>query len=213
MPRWNLTALERLMARVEVQPNGCWWWTGPLGWGGYGTFYMDSKWFRVHRASYILHKGEIPPGLEIDHTCHKKGECPGGVTCPHRKCVNPDHLEPVTKIENIRRGNGNEAKKTKTHCVHGHEFTTENTKTNSGGKGRACRECCNISSRRIRSNNRIPRVKNRYTHCPHGHEFTPENTYYPPSGTKGCRECRRISSRLRMRARRAAAKLASHPVS
>lgn len=47
----------------------------------------------AHRRSYEQSIGEIPPGLEIDHLCR------------NRKCVNPQHMEPVTRATNTRRGN------------------------------------------------------------------------------------------------------------
>lgn len=86
----------------------------------------------AHRLSYELHKGEIPEGLEIDHLCR------------NRWCVNPDHLEAVTRRENIMRGDGpkklGELNSKKTHCKHGHPFDKENTRYRPTG-GRSCRIC------------------------------------------------------------------------
>jgi len=45
----------------------------------------------VHREIYELFVGPIPDGLDIDHLCGNKG------------CINPEHLEPVTRSENVRR--------------------------------------------------------------------------------------------------------------
>jgi hypothetical protein len=45
----------------------------------------------AHRWAYEHFIGPIPAGLEIDHLCRV------------RHCVNPAHLEPVTKSENRRR--------------------------------------------------------------------------------------------------------------
>ena len=51
--------------------------------------------------------GAIPHGYDIDHVCHNAaavaGRCAGGDSCIHRRCVNPDHLEPVTRRENTLR--------------------------------------------------------------------------------------------------------------
>jgi len=100
------TPLERLMALVEIQDNGCWRWIGCVGSGGYGAFSFQFPGKKqthciASRASYFLHKGPIPEDRPfLDHTCHDPKTCPGGRTCPHRRCVNPDHLKPCTKTEN-----------------------------------------------------------------------------------------------------------------
>jgi hypothetical protein len=71
----------------------CWAWTGPLTAGtGYGYANINSRRVGSHRAMYEHHKGLIPDGLELDHLCRV------------RHCVNPEHLEPVTRRENVRRG-------------------------------------------------------------------------------------------------------------
>lgn len=74
--------------------NECWLWIGKKGSKGYGLVHVDSRSGRqqqAHRAAYELTVGPIPPGLEIDHLCRV------------RACVNPAHLEPVTRAENMRR--------------------------------------------------------------------------------------------------------------
>ncbi len=61
--------------------------------------------------------------------------------CWERSCVNPDHLEPVSLVENVRRGNAPSAiNARRTHCKRGHEFTSENTSVSPGGR-RTCRAC------------------------------------------------------------------------
>lgn len=74
----------------------CWIWALSLTPGGYGMERVPGSGPKVyaHRASYERHHGEIPEGLQIDHLCRE------------RACINPDHLEPVTQQENVRRGNG-----------------------------------------------------------------------------------------------------------
>ncbi len=153
MPKPKFSPLERLMAKVVVLPNGCWRWTGALDECGYGFFRMDrGVMWRAHRASYVLHKGPIPKGLEIDHTCHDPELCKLGNKCPHRACVNPNHMVISSHADNCssdRANNRMEAahaeQRTRTHCKRGHEFTPQNTyliKT-----GRICRECGRISKR------------------------------------------------------------------
>lgn len=122
------TSAARLQAffdKVDKQSDGCWCWTGSLKETGYAQFYDGTKVVRAHRWAYEQLTGPIPEGRHLDHTCRV------------RHCVNPDHLEPVTKRENERRGLKGELK---THCTKGHEYTEENTYRYKNGH-RRCRQC------------------------------------------------------------------------
>lgn len=72
----------------------CWIWQRALSSTGYGSVYCFDRKTRIsaHVAVYQERVGPIPVGLEIDHLCRV------------RACVNPQHLEPVTKMINTRRG-------------------------------------------------------------------------------------------------------------
>lgn len=108
------TLRERIEARFIPEPNsGCFLWTHRLNTHGYAYISVGPKERRVQRVYYEMEKGPIPPGLVLDHLCR------------NRCCVNPDHLEPVTFRENIRRGNVGKSSP-KTHCPKGHEYTPEN---------------------------------------------------------------------------------------
>lgn len=131
---------ERLLAKVD-QSGECWIWTGVIS-NGYGLIWLDGRMEKAHRASYGLFVGPIPPSTELDHLCHTRDlGCPGGFTCPHRRCVRPDHLEPVDHRTNMLRGRGpvgvNAAK---THCPEGHPYDPGNTRVRPDG-ARACRAC------------------------------------------------------------------------
>lgn len=125
---------ERFSEKVSIASTGCWEWTAGLGTDGYGRFYPGEgappgTKVMAHRFSYQLFVGEIPEGLDIDHLCR------------NHSCVNPDHLEPVTRRENLRRGVGFIAENfRKSHCPAGHPYDDENTWTDKGG-GRHCRTC------------------------------------------------------------------------
>lgn len=97
MPRCKTSPVERFSRRVIIEPfTGCWLWTGALTKAGYGVFGKGSRGEGIlyaHRFSFALYCGEIPDGLEIDHLCHQ------------RWCVNPYHLEAVTRRQNSLRGN------------------------------------------------------------------------------------------------------------
>lgn len=82
--------------RYEVQDLGyktpCWVWKLRPYARGYGRYWTTERVWQAHRYSWELHHGPIPDGLDLDHLCR------------NRPCVNPDHLEPVTRRENLRRG-------------------------------------------------------------------------------------------------------------
>jgi hypothetical protein len=114
----------RFRRRVRfVGDDGCWAWTGPTDRGGYGMTTLGKQKVMAHRVVYELLVGPIPEGLHLDHLCRR------------RECLNPAHLEPVTQAENNRRAGA-----AKTHCIHGHEYTPENTYRRPRGV-RECRAC------------------------------------------------------------------------
>lgn len=140
---------------VIKQPTGCWLFPQIDVTSGYAVLHVRALGpgnLLIHRWSYEHHVGPIPDGHQIDHLCHTADTaCPGGRDCPHRRCVNPRHLEPVTITENVLRGRGPLAtNKRKTHCSRGHEFTPENTYRYSKRPGtRACKRC-QIETQRLR---------------------------------------------------------------
>lgn len=147
---------ERFWTKVtRLGPDDCWPWTAfinPEGYGHFGT--GDGKVGRAHRVAYQLAVGPIPKGSVLDHTCHT-GECvvPGNL-CPHRRCCNPKHLEPVTNRVNLRRGNSGRNNSAKTNCPKGHEYTEENTllHRSRGLTIRRCRTCedVRVAARRVK---------------------------------------------------------------
>lgn len=135
--------IERLLAQVEIDEDGCWLWTGSLWRGGYGKMRAGGRGRRlVHRVAYELMVGPIPEGMQIDHRCHQLDTCSGG-ECKHRRCVNPDHLSPATQLENCApdRSHAGSKRRAMTHCHRGHEFTDENTYFRRDRHGRMCRTC------------------------------------------------------------------------
>lgn len=135
--------LKKVIDRIQPQENGCWWYPAVVGNKGYATTRIGwpvTKGEKIHRLSWIYYKGDIPEGMVIDHLCHDPATCKGGVTCEHRRCVNPDHLQLVTASENNAKTV--RVLKYKTHCVNGHalENNVYKYKTKQGVR-MACHTC------------------------------------------------------------------------
>lgn len=107
------TEAQRFWPKVDkAGPNGCWVWMASKA-AGYGKFRVGSqldgtrRLVESHRWSYEALVGPIPEGLDLDHLCRNTA------------CVNPDHLEPVTRQVNCHRGVGplaDNARKTPLPC-------------------------------------------------------------------------------------------------
>lgn len=183
---------ERFASKWKLNPEtGCWDWTACIGSHGYGLIWnaIVGRQEHAHRVSHLLHKGQIPEGLHIDHLCRR------------RCCVNPDHLEAVTQDVNNERVPDNIAdrQRAKTHCPSGHPYDELNTYWLKGGR-RDCRECRNKAARDRRARNSkasgfVPRKER--THCPRGHEYNEINTFKASDGHRSCRACMREGARLK----------------
>jgi hypothetical protein len=106
-----LVSKEHFSLYYIAEPNsGCWLWVGTWTSDGYPHIWNGVRKAneRAHRVSYELYVGLIPEGFTIDHLCR--------VRC----CVNPDHLEPVTRAENIKRSENWNKKRKRCDC--GREF-------------------------------------------------------------------------------------------
>lgn len=126
------TVSRWMFDRISPEPNsGCWLWVFAQDQLGYGRATVGGRSQGAHRVVYELEKGPIPSGLELDHLCRT------------RICVNPDHLEPVTHAENVRRGSA----ATATHCKAGHEYTASDVRRVGGRVNRHCRECARRRNR------------------------------------------------------------------
>ncbi len=133
---------ERFTEKFIEEPNtGCWLWIAQVDRDGYGRFRWKSAKTMAHRFAYEQVLGQIQEGLELDHKCR--------TPC----CVNPEHLEPVTHIENVRRGNSGKKDREKTHCKWGHPFDEQNT--GKATRQRVCLTCHRLRSRRYRKTSLI----------------------------------------------------------
>ena len=149
----SIGTINRILKRVEISPwSQCWLWNGGTK-DGYAQVVTKSPETgrkvvrRGHRLIYEHLVGPVPDGLDLDHLCR------------NRECVNPAHLEPVPRGENVLRGATiAAANKAKTHCSRGHVFDESNTYVRpvTSGVGRMCRTCNKLTRKRLRLSKATP---------------------------------------------------------
>ena len=136
----------RFWAKVDgAGPAECWVWTAACTEKGYGIFHSGEQVVVAHCWSREFAYGASPEGLVIDHLCRV------------HHCMNPKHLEPVTRAVNTKRavpfGVYGSANRRKTHCPQGHPYSDENTYVSKAGS-RHCRACTRERLRGYREDSR-----------------------------------------------------------
>lgn len=110
--------LKRFSVKYQIDVrSACWIWVAGCMTSGYGQFYDGTRDVGAHRWSYKNFIGEIPENLEIDHLCENK------------LCVNPEHLEAVSRQVNMKRYHTNHRAYVgqRSHCKNGHPMCEDNT--------------------------------------------------------------------------------------
>jgi hypothetical protein len=136
---------KRFLTRVDIgeipahrpELGHCWQWRGTIAWNGYGRWACTEGGRHVqgnaHRRLYVHLHGDLNRKIDLDHLCR------------NRKCVNPEHLEPVSRQENARRGIGGTLARArqlaKTHCKFGHPLDETNTHVRKDTGARGCIKC------------------------------------------------------------------------
>jgi len=82
--------LERLMTNTSKEGECIVWKGARRNKNSYGAIKYKDKVIDTHRLSYMLHKGEIPEGMVVMHSCDNK------------PCINPDHLFIGTYSDNAK---------------------------------------------------------------------------------------------------------------
>ena len=119
---------------IDVQASGCWFWNGFIRSNGYAAFWTGSRKVYAHRYAFEIFIGPIPIGQDIDHLCR------------NRRCVNPTHLEPVTRLVNLSRGQHPNMQafvlqQATGKCRSGHELTELNVSYRASNGREVCRIC------------------------------------------------------------------------
>lgn len=114
---------------IEQDPVfGCWLWAGTVNGKGYGSLRVAGEPREAHWAVYEALRGlKQRPGLVLDHYCRR------------RRCVNPDHLDPVTPQENRRRIFARH-RRNLTHCPSGHRILPSSS-LRTPEDGLVCKVC------------------------------------------------------------------------
>lgn len=169
--------IERFWSKVNKHSGHfyldveCWEWTAGTNSKGYGYFWYNGKTIQAHQLAWAFtgHKNPVDQGLELDHLCR------------NHLCVNPSHLDPVTRRTNQRRGLTIAGiNLSKSHCPQGHAYNGDNLRINSTG-GRCCVICARHASKKWYAANReaylakLSHPRQKRTHCKLGHKISGDN--------------------------------------
>ena len=132
------TRLKKFMDKVSInEQTGCMEWTGSITNGGYGVVRYKGRLTVAHRAFWVFMGNPDPEGKDLDHLCR------------NRCCINPDHLEPVTRAENLKRGFVARG------CKNGHPYNEEDfsiVNCSDGSQKLRCKVCHRTRNKKSKAN-------------------------------------------------------------
>lgn len=110
----KMDAIKKSFEEKVIKKDGCWGWSGGLFEDNYAVIRIFRKTEKAHRASWLIHNGEIPKDLWVLHKCDV------------RSCSNPDHLFLGTAQDNITDMMNKKRNKQVFGQSHGQSKFTEN---------------------------------------------------------------------------------------
>lgn len=127
----------------------CWYFARYINNWGYGQIFntRTRKAEMVHRIMYETFVGDIPKDYQIDHLCM------------NRSCINPDHLEAVTRTENLKRAPNYPSNRVV--CPKGHKY--DRVMIIGVRPARVCTKCRREASARHYKKIKIIEEKNNVT--------------------------------------------------
>ncbi|NRH33223.1 MULTISPECIES: HNH endonuclease signature motif containing protein [Rhodococcus] len=138
---------RRFTAKIVVDGTGCHMWQGAHN-GRYPTLSLNGRTVYGHQLAWTLEHGRaIRPGHQIDHTCRTP------------LCVNPDHLDEITRRMNILLGSGPSARNAaKIFCDRGHPLFGDNLYTAPNG-WRVCIMCRDGRNRKYAAKRKVAKLE------------------------------------------------------
>lgn len=89
--KWKDSQVRRLLSLIEeATDDTCVEWPFGKDNHGYGNTMVAGRSTKAHRAIYSLLHGEVPPDIEVMHSCDNRG------------CINPHHLSLGTHLDNMQ---------------------------------------------------------------------------------------------------------------
>lgn len=127
----RMSPLDHVCKNIAIG-DGCWEWQGFINSKGYGkvTLTLENRkrlTKGAHRLVWETLVGAVPKGMELDHLCRNP------------KCVRIDHLEPVTRSENMLRAWPHH----QSQCRRGHALIEDNL-VSHGKLNPTCKACTKL---------------------------------------------------------------------